>query len=89
MEALPGKREEVKAAYASASPIFRKESGCQEFEVFESIEHPGHYVMMERWANQAALDGHRNSMDAKGLLVKFAQLRRLTYRERMEAGSIE
>ena len=35
-----------------------KEPGCEQFEVFQSALNPDKLVLLERWADQAALDVH-------------------------------
>jgi hypothetical protein len=35
-----------------------KEPGCEQFEVFQSVVHPDRLTLLERWADQAALDAH-------------------------------
>ena len=37
-----------------------KEPGCEQFEVFQSVLNPDRLVLLERWADQAALDVHAN-----------------------------
>ncbi len=35
-----------------------KEPGCQQFEAFQSVVNPDRFTLLERWADQAALDAH-------------------------------
>jgi hypothetical protein len=35
-----------------------KEPGCEQFEVFQSVVNPDRLVLLERWADQAALAVH-------------------------------
>ncbi len=37
----------------------QSEAGCNQFEVFRSQLRPEHYVLLEHWASQEALDEHR------------------------------
>ena len=56
--ATPGKGNELvqvmKARCADAST----EPGCEQFEAFQSVANPDKIVLLERWADQAALDVH-------------------------------
>ena len=58
MDAAPGKREELKAAFASICPSVREAPGCEEYEVFQSIEHPDRLILLERWTDLEALSVH-------------------------------
>jgi quinol monooxygenase YgiN len=40
----------------------QQEPGCLQFEVFRSALHPEHYVLLEHWESQAALDVHAQAM---------------------------
>ena len=54
IDAAPGKREELKAAYASLCPSVREEPGCEQYELFQSIEHPDRLVLLTRWTDEDA-----------------------------------
>ena len=42
----------------------QQEPGCLQFEVFRSALQPEHYVLLEHWESQAALDVHAQTMVA-------------------------
>ncbi len=56
--AAPGKTEQLVQAYKGRCAEVMKEPGCEQFEVFQSIIDPDRLVLIERWADQAALDVH-------------------------------
>jgi len=56
--AAPGKGGELAQAYRGRCVEAMKEPGCEQFEVFQSALHPDKLVLLERWADQAALDVH-------------------------------
>jgi quinol monooxygenase YgiN len=56
--AAPGKGSELAAAYRSRCAEVMKEPGCEQFEVFQSVVNPDRLALLERWADQAALDVH-------------------------------
>jgi quinol monooxygenase YgiN len=56
--AAPGKGSELAQAYRGRCAEVMKEPGCEQFEVFQSAVDPDRLVLLERWADQAALDAH-------------------------------
>jgi len=58
MEAAPGKRDELIEAFSARSREVRQESGCEEFELYQSTERPDQLVLLERWTDEAALEAH-------------------------------
>jgi quinol monooxygenase YgiN len=58
MRAKPGKGAELAQAMASRCRAVQSEPGCQQFEVFQSALDPDRLVLLELWADQAALDVH-------------------------------
>jgi quinol monooxygenase YgiN len=56
--ATPGKGSELAQAYKARCPEVMKEPGCEQFEVFQSVVNPDKLALLERWVDQAALDGH-------------------------------
>jgi quinol monooxygenase YgiN len=49
--------------------LSRQEPGCVRFEAFESQTLEGTFILIERWASQAALDVHRK---ARGFTTIYA-----------------
>jgi len=58
ISAVPGKGPELAQAYVARCAEAMKEPGCEQFEVFRSAANPDRLVLLERWADQAALDVH-------------------------------
>jgi len=56
--AVTGKGSELARAYPDRCTENRKEPGCEQFEVFQSVENPDKLLLLERWKDQAALDVH-------------------------------
>ncbi|MGH7047255.1 MAG: putative quinol monooxygenase [Stellaceae bacterium] len=56
--AAPGKGGELARAYKGRCAEVMKEPGCEQFEVFQSVVNPDKLALLERWADQAALDVH-------------------------------
>ena len=56
--ALPGKGLELAQGYKTRCAEVMQEPGCEQFEVFQSVVNPDRLVLVERWADQGALDVH-------------------------------
>lgn len=56
--AAPGKGAELGEAYRERCVEVMEEPGCEQFEAFRSVVDPDRLVLVERWADQAALDAH-------------------------------
>jgi quinol monooxygenase YgiN len=56
--ATPGKGDELAAAYRERCLDVQKEPGCIQFEMFQSIIDPDKLVILEHWADDAALAAH-------------------------------
>jgi quinol monooxygenase YgiN len=39
----------------------RKEAGVLRFDLFQDIKEAGTFILVQKWANQAALDAHRQT----------------------------
>ncbi|WP_431263703.1 putative quinol monooxygenase [Roseateles chitinivorans] len=46
------------------------EPGCQGYEAFQSVGVPGELLLLERYADQAAIDAHRASAHYQDLVVQ-------------------
>ena len=58
MEAAPGKRDELIEAFSARARGVRQESGCEEFELYQSTERPDQLVLLERWTDEVSLEAH-------------------------------
>ena len=56
--AAPGKGNELAQAYRSRAAECAQEPGCEQFEAFQSVSNPDTLVLLERWADAAALKTH-------------------------------
>lgn len=56
--AVPGKGSELAQGYKARCAEVRQEPGCEQFEVFQSVVNPDKLLLVERWADQGALDVH-------------------------------
>ena len=67
IEALDGMREKFRQTYVTLCPEVRKEPGCIEYEMHQSLERPDNFVMLERWADEEALATHFALLQTRGL----------------------
>jgi quinol monooxygenase YgiN len=44
--------------WSQRSPQCRAEAGCQQYQVFRSIEVPNEFALLELWSDQGAYDAH-------------------------------
>jgi quinol monooxygenase YgiN len=58
ISAAAGKGSELAEAYKARCMEISKEPGCEQFEVFQSVVNSDKLAILERWADQAALDAH-------------------------------
>lgn len=56
--AAPGRGAELLEAYRSRCQEVMQEPGCEQFEIFQSGLDPDKLVLLEHWADQAALAVH-------------------------------
>lgn len=56
--AAPGKGSELAQIYQARCAEIMNEPGCEQFEIFQSAVNPDRLTLLERWADQAALDVH-------------------------------
>jgi quinol monooxygenase YgiN len=75
MRARPGRGADLAKAMEQRCVDVRKEPGCQQFEVFQSANDPDRLVLLELWADQAALDVHAGVNASRPPQPGMAELR--------------
>jgi quinol monooxygenase YgiN len=50
--------ETVRPLYAELVRLTRREPLCRAYDLFEDRKQPGHFIFIEEWPHQAALDAH-------------------------------
>lgn len=63
--AAPGKGAELAQVFKARCAEVSTERGCEQFEAFQSIVNPDKIALLERWADQAALDAHAKLNDSR------------------------
>jgi quinol monooxygenase YgiN len=59
LHAAAGKGGELAEAFRGRCAEVVQEPGCEQFEVFQSVVDPDKLVLLEHWADEAALEAHR------------------------------
>ena len=73
IDAVPGKGNDLAAAYAKRCAEVMQEPGCEQFEIFRCVADPDRFALLERWSSQAALDQHAKLNSTRAPMA--AQLR--------------
>lgn len=69
LTAKPGKEEELLSMLKALVAPTRTESGCINYELHRSHEHPGTFIFTESWASADLWEAHKNSPH----LVEFSE----------------
>jgi quinol monooxygenase YgiN len=70
----PGQEAALAEGMAAIIPQVIKEPGCIAYVAHESRDAPGTIVMIETWADQAALDAHGKAPAINSLAARFDEL---------------
>lgn len=71
LQASEGRGDEIAKAFAEAIPPTHEEAGCLTYALHRDTKDPDHFVHVEKWRDQAALDEH---MQTPHLQQVFAAL---------------
>lgn len=58
IQIAPGRADDFAAAFETLQAIALKEEGCEQYELFQSLDEPEKVVLLERWVSQELLDRH-------------------------------
>lgn len=61
IQIAPGREDEFARAFKDLQAIALQEEGCEQYELFRSLDEPEKVVLLERWASEALLDKHREA----------------------------
>src|SRR5437660_12515792 len=65
INAAPGKGAEFAKAFKPRCELSRTDPGCQQFELFQSIENPDEFALLELWDSPEALANHAKLQAAR------------------------
>jgi quinol monooxygenase YgiN len=78
IQVAPGRAADFASAFKVLQAIAQREEGCEQYELFQSLDDPDKVVLLERWASQALLDKHmeaertRNDSHVDALVALWA-----------------
>lgn len=58
VQVAPGKASEFSDAFRVLRAAALNEPGCEQYELFQSVDAPDRMVILERWSDQALLEQH-------------------------------
>lgn len=58
VQVAAGRAADFATAFAALQAVARREDGCEQYELFQSLDDPDKLVILERWTNQELLDRH-------------------------------
>jgi quinol monooxygenase YgiN len=82
VDILPASRTTMAAALKQYREATGRESGDTRLDTLEQVGRPGHFVVIERWKDQATLDAHRLTAHAKAFRDAMQPIRVSGYDER-------
>ena len=82
VDILPASRTAAITALKQYRDASRKDDGFQRMEFFEQPARPGHFCIIETWANSGDLDAHAASANAKDFRNKIDPMRLSDYDQR-------
>src|SRR5262249_54949043 len=82
VDILPGSGSAAITAMKQYRDASRKEDGFQRIEFFEQAGRPGHFCIIETWADNKDLDAHAASANTKDFRTKIDSMRLSDYDQR-------
>jgi quinol monooxygenase YgiN len=58
IQVAPGRTGEFAEAFRALQVVAQQEDGCEQYELFQSLDDPAKMVLLERWASQDLLEQH-------------------------------
>lgn len=74
IQAAPGKGAEFARVFKARCEESRKDPGCEQFEIFQSVFDPDKFALLEKWSSQEALDNHAKLQAARPALPEGLRL---------------
>jgi quinol monooxygenase YgiN len=65
LDAVPGKGAAFAKVFAERCKESRKDAGCLQFEMFQSVDNPDKFTLLELWESQEALDAHIQLLETR------------------------
>lgn len=58
IQVAPRRADDFARAFKAVQATAQQEDGCEQYELFRSIDDPEKVVLLERWSSQELLDKH-------------------------------
>ena len=58
IQVAPGRADDFAGAFKALQTNALRQEGCEQYELFQSMDEPDRVVLLERWASQELLDKH-------------------------------
>jgi quinol monooxygenase YgiN len=71
---LQGRRADVVELLRETQERVRREPGCVAYAFAEVVADPGHYVVVQEWVDEAALEAHYRSNAFTGYQARVGEL---------------
>jgi quinol monooxygenase YgiN len=68
------RREEVRELMHATQASAREQAGCEYYAFAETLDDPGHFVLVQRWRDEAALAEHYRSRAFADYQARIAPL---------------
>ena len=65
IQVAPGRADDFARAFKALRAIVQQQDGCEQYELFQSVDDPENVVLLERWASQELLDRHMEAERAQ------------------------
>jgi quinol monooxygenase YgiN len=78
IQVAPGRAGDFASAFKVLQGIAQQEEGCEQYELFRSLDDPDRVVLLERWTSQTLLEKHmeaertRNASAIDALIALWA-----------------
>lgn len=61
IQVAPGRADDFASAFRAVQAIAKHDEGCEQYELFQSLDEPDKVLLLERWASQELLDRHMSA----------------------------
>lgn len=63
--ATPGNGDALGTALRARTEEVVSEPGCEQYEIFRSLNAPDHFVLLEKWQDAASLEAHAERLKTR------------------------
>ena len=82
VDIAPASKPAAITAFKQYRDASRKDEGFVRYELFEQVGRPGHFCLIETWANQKTFDTHSNASHTKEFRTRLDPIRLSDYDSR-------